>query len=134
MLYLISRGDSPELTYQGGQSPIIHLEANLHEAVEWAAANNRRWAFTLSNAGSYYFEDRSSLDDLNEIDWDAVQAHSWGGRREAKQAEFLVEHSFPCHLFRRIGVRNNEIAQRVANIGQVAAFMPPIQILPSWYY
>lgn len=134
MLYLIWRGDSPELAYQGGQSPIIHLEADLHEAVQWAADSGRRWAFSLSNAGSFYFEDRSSLDDLQQIDWDAVQAHSWAGRREAKQAEFLMEHSFPWHLVRRIGVRNNEIAQRVADIGRAADFMPPIQILPGWYY
>ena len=26
--------------------------------VAWAEKNNLRWAFTLSNAGTYYFEDR----------------------------------------------------------------------------
>jgi hypothetical protein len=28
------------------------------QTVDWAAANSLRWAFTLSNAGSWYFEDR----------------------------------------------------------------------------
>ena len=134
MLYIISRGDHPEVAYRGGQDPIIHLEADLRESVQWAEQNGRRWAFTLSNAGSYYFEDRASLDSLNEIDWDAVQAHHWAGRRESKQAEFLMEHYFPWHLVRRVGVRTPGVAQRVADLSQGADNMPPIHILPGWYY
>ena len=30
------------------------------------------WAFTLSNAGAYYFKDRADLNQLDEIKWDAV--------------------------------------------------------------
>lgn len=33
MLYLIHRGDEPELTYKGGQEPIIHLEADLRTTI-----------------------------------------------------------------------------------------------------
>lgn len=54
MLYLIHRRNS-ELAYKGGQGPIVHLVADLQAAVAWADANARRWAFTLSNAGSFYF-------------------------------------------------------------------------------
>lgn len=61
MLHLIWRANHPELTYRGGQEPIIHLEADLEAAVAWAGENHRRWAFTLSNAGSAYFEDRARL-------------------------------------------------------------------------
>lgn len=71
MLYLIHKRN-PELAYKGGQEPIVHLEADLFDAVAWAQANGRRWAFTLSNAGSYYFEDRADLAQLGEIDWTAV--------------------------------------------------------------
>lgn len=53
MLYLIHRRN-PELTYQNGQEPIIHLQADLRTVVEWANAQPARWAFTLSNAGSYF--------------------------------------------------------------------------------
>ena len=55
MLYLIYRRNE-ELTYKGGQEPIVHLEADLHATIAWAQQNARRWAFTLSNAGAYYFE------------------------------------------------------------------------------
>ena len=95
MLYLMYQGNHPDLVYRGGQDPIIHLEADLHAVVDWANQEGRRWAFTLSNAGSYYFEDRSDLSQLDEIDWDAVQARQWQNRKERKQAEFLAGTQFP---------------------------------------
>src|ERR1019366_8716081 len=36
MLYLISMHNHPDLAYQGGQEPIVHLEFDLHRVVEWA--------------------------------------------------------------------------------------------------
>jgi hypothetical protein len=39
MLYMIHRANHVELTYRGGQEPIIHLEANLHATVAWAGAH-----------------------------------------------------------------------------------------------
>ena len=72
MLYLIYQGNHPDLEYRGGQGPIIHLESDLRQTVEWAEAQGQRWAFTLGNAGSRYFEDRSDLNQLGEIDWNAV--------------------------------------------------------------
>ena len=71
MLHRIHRGD-PELGYQGGQDLIVHLEVDLHEAVDRAEANERRWAFTTSNAGAVKFDDFARLDQLDEIDWTAV--------------------------------------------------------------
>jgi hypothetical protein len=61
MLYLIYQANHQELTYRGGQGPIVHVEADLRATVAWADAQMRRWAFTLSNAGARYFEDRSDL-------------------------------------------------------------------------
>lgn len=61
MLFIIRQANHPELDYQGGQGPIVHLQADLQVSVTWASENGRRWAFTLSNAGSYYFEDRCDL-------------------------------------------------------------------------
>ncbi len=36
MLFLLHRGNHPDLTYRGGQRPIVHLEADLRTVVEWA--------------------------------------------------------------------------------------------------
>ena len=54
--------------------------------------------------------------------------------KEGKQAEFLVEHSFPWHLVERIGVHSQAIAQQVSNAMQGAAHRPPIEIRRDWYY
>ncbi|HRA20245.1 MAG TPA: GDP-mannose 4,6-dehydratase, partial [Anaerolineae bacterium] len=51
-------------------------------------------AFTLSNAGARYFEDRSDLGRLGEIDWDAVRARDWRQCKDGKQAEFLLEQGY----------------------------------------
>jgi hypothetical protein len=141
MLYLIHMANHPELSYRGGQQPIIHLEADLRRTVAWAEANGRRWAFTLSNAGSRFFEDRCDLGQLDEVDWDAVRATRWSGGtvppsvKEGKQAEFLLEERFPWNLVERIGVSSSvTIYRAVANLLAGAAQCPPVEMQPSWYY
>ncbi len=134
MLYLIYRRNE-ELAYKGGQEPIVHLEADLYATIAWAQQNNRRWAFTLSNAGAYYFEDLADVTRLGEVNWDAVQARQWAGAsKEGKQAEFLIEQSFPWHLIERIGVFSQGYVQNVSQAMQGAAHRPRIEIKREWYY
>lgn len=134
MLYLIYQANHPELSYRGGQGPIIHFEADLHAVVAWANQHGHRWAFTLSNAGSAYFEDRCDLAQLDEMDWDAVQARDWRGRKEGKQAEFLLEHSFPWHLVERVGVHSRAIFQQVVDALPAQGHRPAVEIRTAWYY
>ncbi len=136
MLYVVHCANHPELAYRGGQNPIVHLEADLRRVVQWADADQRRWAFSLSNAGAYYTQFRSELDQLGEINWDAVAATDFrpADVKEAKQAEFLVQDSFPWHLVERIGVHSQAIAPRVANALHGAAHRPVIEIKRDWYY
>jgi len=134
MLYLIYQANHPELDYRGGEGPIIHIEADLRQTVAWAEAQGHRWAFTLSNAGAYYFEDRSDLAQLDEIDWDAVQATNWRQCKEGKQAEFLLESQFPWELVSRIGVFSQRIYDQVLIALLTAAHKPRLEIRPDWYY
>ncbi len=134
MLYLIYQANHAELSHRGGQGPIVHLEFDLHAAAAWAEANNRRWAFTLTNAGSRFFEDRSDLSRLHEIDWDAVQARSWASCKEGKQAEFLVETSFPWELVERVGVYDNTTYHQAAHALNAHAHKPTLELRTSWYY
>ena len=134
MLYVIHRANHPELAYKGGQDPIIQLEADLYRTVEWAVASNRRWAYTLSNAGSSYFEDYSSLERLDKIDWNAVHARSWALCKEEKQAEFLLEQSFPLELIARIGVQRRSIYNEVRTQLRNANLRPMLEIRKDWYY
>lgn len=134
MLYLIYQANHSELAYRDGQGPIIHIEADLRAAVSWAQRNQKRWAFTLSNAGAYYFEDRCDLAQLGEIDWDAVRARDWRGCKEGKQAEFLLEYSFPWHLVERIGVYSETIGHRVVRALPGDGHRPLVEVKTDWYY
>ena len=136
MLYVIHRADHPDLAYRGGQAPIVHLEADLCQVIQWAQTDNRRWAFSLSNAGANYAQFRARPDQLDEINWEAVAATSWSASdvREPKQAEFLVEHSFPWHLVERIGIRSPGIASGVAAAMTGNVHRPRVEVQPSWYY
>lgn len=134
MLYMIYQGNHPELTYRQGQGPILHFEADLHAVVAWANAQPVRWAFTLSNAGSYFFEDRNDLALLIEINWSAVQARDWRAHKEGKQAEFLIEHRFPWHLIERIGVHSPLVYRQVANALPAHGHRPTVEVRADWYY
>jgi hypothetical protein len=140
MLYIINQRNHQELAYRGGQEPILHLEADLRTSVSWAEENNKAWAFTLSNAGASYFEDRNDLSKLNEIDWEAVHATRWGGEgisptiKEGKQAEFLVEECFPWSLIERIGVSAQGIYTQVNTVLSNTVHQPRIEIKKEWYY
>lgn len=98
MLYILHKRNHSEMIYEGGQSPIIHLVADLKETIEWAKVNNQKWVFTDSNASSIYFND------LNKINWKAVDSSSWQQCQDEKQAEFLLEKQFPFELIKQIGV------------------------------
>jgi hypothetical protein len=136
MLYVIHRANSPELTYRGGQEPIVHLEADVHEVIAWADGTGCRWAFSLSNAGAYYAQFRSSVAALADIDWGAVTSADFRdpGVKEGKQAEFLVRGFFPWTLVRRIGVRSRAIATCVAGVITASAHRPTVELRPDWYY
>ena len=136
MLFVIHCANHSELAYRGGQDPIVHLEADLNTVVEWSNAQDRRWAFSLSNAGAAYAQFRSNLEQLDEVNWNAVAARDFrqADIKEGKQAEFLVHESFPWSLVERIGVYSQQIAQRVADVTRDAADRPTVEIKKDWYY
>jgi hypothetical protein len=136
MLFVIHCANHPELAYRGGQQPIVHLEADLHEAIDWADGLGFRWAVALSNAGARYAQFRTGLDTLNEVDWPAVAARDFRDSdvQEGKQAEFLVEREFPWQLFERIGVYSLDYAHRVSEAMRNAAHRPTIDVRRDWYY
>ena len=136
MLFLIHCANHPELKYRGGQAPILHLELDLHEVLQWAEAQRRRWAFSLSNAGAIYSEFRCRVDQLDQIDWPAVASTDFrsASMKEGKQAEFLVAESVPWQLVRRVGAVNPAVqAQAMRNMGGVV-HRPSVEVCRSWYF
>jgi len=136
MLFVIHCANLPELTYRGGQRPIVHLEADLHDVAAWAEANGRRWAYSLSNAGARYTTFHSKLAQLGEIDWMAVAATNFRDPvvNEGKQAEFLLHQFFPWSLVSRIGVYSRAFATQVTAMLAGATHQPRVEIQPAWYY
>jgi len=136
MLYLLFKSNHPDLSYRGGQGPIVHLEADLNAVVAWASGNDRRWAFSLSNAGAYYAQFRRHLDDLKEIDWQAVFSNDFRSAdiKESKAAELLLHASFPWGLVERVGVHSMGIGQRVTTAVTSTSHIPKIEIRKDWYF
>jgi hypothetical protein len=136
MLYLLHRGNAAGLQYAGGQRPVVHLEADLHETVQWADSQGKRWAFTASNAGAYYANFYHSLDELHRIDWEAVANDNFRDSqvKEGKQAEFLLHEFFPWHLVQVIGVRDANIAEQVKTRLSKASHLPTITVRAEWYF
>lgn len=136
MLYLFHRGNHPDLEYSGGQRPLVHLEAELHEVVEWAKTKGIRWAFSDRNAGTRYASFYKDLNRLNHLDWNAVAATDFRDAliKEGKQAEFLVHESFPWSLIRRIGTCDRIIAEQAEQALRGASHRPVVSIERGWYY
>ncbi len=134
MLYMMYRGNSSDMNYKGGQDNIIHLESDLRTSVLWAEKNKKRWAFTLSNAGSYYFEDRNDLSKLNELDWEVINSNQWSGHQDKKQSEFLCEYSFDWGMIERVGANSHEVLRKVQEIIKNSKHKPKIELKKEWYY
>jgi ssDNA thymidine ADP-ribosyltransferase, DarT len=136
MLFLIHCANHPELIYKGGQGPILHLELDMHEVIDWANTQPRRWAFSLSNAGAVYAEFRSQVAQLDQIDWIAVAATDFRDPRvkEGKQAEFLVKDFVPWSLVRRIGAHSTSAQRRAMQAMAGATHRPAVEVLSAWYF
>ncbi|HFE47508.1 MAG TPA: DUF4433 domain-containing protein [Nannocystis exedens] len=136
MLYVLHRGNHPDLSYTDGQGPIVHLEADLRKTVAWAESCARRWTLSTTNAASFYTDFRFTLQDLGDLCWSSIAARDWRQTtvREGKQAEFLVETSFAWPLVERIGVHSQGTLERATCALAKAAHRPVLEIRKEWYY
>jgi hypothetical protein len=136
MLYILHKGNHPDLTYTEGQGPMVHLQADLMNAVEWAGQHGVLWAFSDRNAGTYVAQFYNRLDDLDEIDWEAVAATDFRDMmiKESKQAEFLMYESFPWELIEKIGVKDMATAGTARCALSESNHQPAVRVEASWYY
>lgn len=136
MLYILHKGNHPDLDYSGGQGPLVHLQADLHAVVEWAEHQGRRWAFSDRNAGTYIAQFFNRLDQLGEVNWTAVASADFRDIivKEGKQAEFLVHESFPWRLVEGIGAYDESVADQVRRIMATVDHRPSVGVERDWYY
>jgi hypothetical protein len=136
MLYILYRGNHPDLNYTEGQDPIVHLEADLRETIEWAEERGVRWAFSDRNAGGFLAEFYSSAPDLDKLNWPAIAGTDFRDpvAKEGKQAEFLMWDEFPWTLVEAIGVRNAATAAAVHDAIRRSRHRPAVSVKTAWYY
>ncbi len=135
MLYILYRGNHPDISYRGGQSPILHLQADLGAVTQWANQNNVRWAFSDRNAGERFANFYNDPTDLDEINWSAVNETDFRDMlvKEGKQAEFLIYESFPWDLVEKIGACTTRIKNQILEIlGNDTC--PEVEVERDWYY
>jgi hypothetical protein len=134
MLYIFHQNNHPDLQYHEGQSPIVHLQADLKATIAWTEKNKVLWAFSTINAGARYADFFQQEADLNKLNWAAIQSNDFRSAdfKEGKQAEFLLYKNFPWELIEKIGVINPEMLAKTEAI--VKSNQPLVAIEPSWYY
>ena len=135
MLYILYMGNHSDISYREGQSRILHLQADLDTAIQWANENGKHWAFSDRNAGARianFYNDPTHLDKIN---WSAVKATDFRDMlvKEGKQAEFLIYDSFPWELVEHIGVLDSTTRDQVIEkIGNTTS--PEVSIERDWYF
>ena len=136
MLYVISMRNHAGLKYTGGQGPIIHLECDLSQVLNWAEEEEIRWAVSLGNASARYAEFRSNRAELEELKWHLIPQRDFRDPevKEAKQSELLVHRFFPWQLVERIGTCSDGIAAEAAQVIQHCDHRPTVQRMHGWYY
>lgn len=136
MLYVIYMRNHPSITYTGGQGPIIHLEADLGDVLDWAEENEVPWAISLGNASAAYAEFRCRRRDLGELKWDLIHQRDFRPPdvKEAKQSELLIHSFFPWALVERIGTHSDTVAADAVRLIQGRHHRPTVQRMPGWYY
>lgn len=135
MLYILYMGNHPDISYRGGQGPIIHLQADLMASIQWAEKHKVRWAFSDRNAGERIANFYNDVNKLDKVDWTAVAETYWRDTKiqEGKQAEFLLYESFPWNLIEKIGVLDNDVKEAVIQkVGKSRSDIVTIE--KEWYY
>lgn len=136
MLYILHMGNHPGINYDGGQEPIVHLQADLEKAIQWANDEHVLWAFSDRNAGAYVASFYNDIGELPKLNWDAIASRNFRDSqiKEGKQAEFLMMDAFPWSLVEYIGVINRGMVQQVQQVLASSGHKPQTGIQHGWYY
>jgi hypothetical protein len=75
---------SSQLSYHGGQAPILHFETDLRTVVAWVNAHPALSVHALEYRLVFFRGPQQSCVCLGEINGAAVQARDWRAHREGK--------------------------------------------------
>lgn len=136
MLYIMYKSDHSDITYRGGQEPIIHLVSDVNSAIKKATEEGRQWLFTDKNAGTGYAEFFNDTKDFDKLQWDLIKLNDFRPQqvKDAKQSEFLVKNTFPWELITHIVVYNETTKQKVEELTKDTKHKPVVKVIKEWYY
>ncbi len=137
MLFILHKGNHPDITYTGGQSNIVTLEFDLNAVVSWANQQSINWVFTDRNASTGYAMFYNTIADLGKLNWQAIHCPDFRQSeiKDAKQAEFLVHQAIPVSLVTKIGVHHEAVGNQVKTIWARSGYNSvDIATLKEWYY
>jgi hypothetical protein len=133
MLYVIfKRGIEG---YLGTQEDVVYLVSSVE-----SITSDCTWCFTDGHAVEALTRFYTSINDLVQVDWNAVRERQWQSvqdqdLRRRKQAEFLVRDFFRWEWVESITVRDYNRKQRVNELlASSSIHVPPVEIIPRWYY
>lgn len=136
MLYAIHKGTV--VGYTGTQQDVIYLVANLADL----QSSRLTWVFTDGHAAMGLSDFYTDIKDLNQIDWNLMEADYWydtvedSDRKRRRQAEFLVHQRLPWSYIRGIAVYSEQQKQQVETImnNNSNTHRPNAIIRKNWYY
>lgn len=125
------------LGYNEGQRPLVHLVVHAQDL-----AQHHQFVFTDGHALASYSSFYERLDQLDAVDWNAVNLQYWNDtvtdpdRQRRKQAEFLAHQQVRWDLVREIAVVDHQAAEAVRRVlaNYPIALHKPIAVRPEWYY
>jgi hypothetical protein len=134
MLYAIHRNQIEG--YSGGQSPILHLVSSVPKMKE----TGHGFVFADGHATMSFSRFFTDIADLDQIDWEVMQAQYWNDtpedpdRKRRRQAEFLVYNTVSWSAMLGIGVIDNRVEERVNTILSGHNISLPVRSRRQWYY
>lgn len=128
MLYTINIGNTGRPA--GCQQTVVHLVSTVRFVLGLGVA----WAVADGNAGAMHTAFESSLEAIENLDWEAIEAKYWSDKRHQKQAELLVGDFFPWSGFHEIGCQNAEVAAQVQALLRTENHRPKVSVQTGWYY
>lgn len=124
--------------YTETQRPIIYLVSTAQAIV----ASGTSFVLSDGHGIAAYTSWYDSLNDLDKVDWNMVNARYWKGSEDdpdcqrRKQAEFLVYGQCALSLITEIGVIDASMIDRVQTImnANPNSLSLPVRIHKDWYY
>lgn len=130
MLYTVNSGSVPGRP-KGCQRTVVHLVTTIRDVT--AAATG--WAFSDQGAnGSYPPNFWNSLNQLPNLDWNAIGLTYWGNRGPQKSAEFLVEDRVPWVAINEVACFDDAVRNQVLQQLQNTPNAPTVTTRRNWYF